>query len=349
MSDESSAQELLPSPHVKEIRPNLWIVAAAGVAYGLAMRMLFGLHYFRGGADSSSAGSSGPMLVSFLFLVPALIGAYTLYLMPREQRNFGRALLAPWLPTLVFIGATAVLLIEGSICIAMALPIFLVSASLGGILAWAALSVVTPSRSTVGTFLLLPLIGGAFERGMPLPDLIGQSEDSIHIAAPPQAIWHLINDATDIHPDEMAQGVAWRIGVPYPIEAVTVGSGANRVRKLRWDKDVHFDEPIVDWDENRYIRWRYVFAADSIPDGALDEHVLIGGRHFDLLDTSYRLTPEEGGTRLSIHVSYRVSTHFNGYAGTWARWLVGDASHTILAFYQRRAEAAQTAQALASR
>jgi uncharacterized protein YndB with AHSA1/START domain len=314
--------------------PNLWWVFAAGAGYGLLMRLLFVLSVFRG-----RAGDSGVMLGSFVLLVPLLLGAFTVYLLPPSRRTFGQVLIAPWLPLLVFVAGTAILLIEGSICIAMALPIFLALASLGGVLGWLVLRVVAPSRSTVGAALLLPLVFGAFERGIALPERIGQADESVHIDAPPEVIWQLINDATAIQPAEMAQGLAWRIGVPFPQQAVTVDTDGGRVRKLRWDHGVHFDEPILDWVENRYIRWRYVFASDSFPPGALDEHVAIGGSHFDLLDTSYRLTPETGGTRLAIHVSHRVSTHFNAYAGAWADLLVADASRTILRFYQRRAEA----------
>jgi hypothetical protein len=313
---------------------NLWWVLAAGAGYGLAMRLLFLLPMFRGGA-----GESGVMLGSFVLLVPVLLGAFTVYLLPPARRSIGQALIAPWLPLLVFVAGTAILLIEGSICIAIALPIFLALASLGGLLGWLVLRVVAPSRSTVGAVLLLPLVLGAFERGVALPERIGHAEESVHIEAPPEVIWHLINDASAIQPAEMARGLAWRIGVPFPQQAITVEADGGRVRKLRWDRGVHFDEPILDWVENRYIRWRYVFSSDSIPPGALDEHVAIGGSHFDLLDTSYRLTPEPGGTRLAISVSYRVNTHFNAYAGAWADLLVADASRTILAFYQRRAEA----------
>jgi len=320
-------------------RPHLGWMFGAGALYGLLMRLLFVLPFYR-----ERSGASGVMLASFVFLVPLLIGALTVYLLPAAQRTLGRALVAPLVPVLVFVGGTAILLIEGSICIALALPVFLIAAMLGGLLGWVLLLVVSPSRSTVGAVLVLPLLLGAVERSAPLPDRRGETDASVFIAAPPEAIWHLINDATGIRPDEMSQGLAWRIGVPLPQEAVTVDTPDGRVRKLRWDKNVHFDEPILDWVENRYIRWRYVFAADSIPPGALDEHVLIGGRHFDLVDTSYRLTPEAGGTRLAIHVSWRVSTHFNAYAGAWADLLVGDAARTILAFYQRRAEAAVLAQ-----
>ncbi len=309
-----------------------WVLLI-GALYGLLMRIAFGLSWFQGSVDS------GPMLVSFLLLVPFIIGGLSVYLAPPKYRSVTWSIIVPWVPTLAFVGGTAVLLIEGSICIVMALPIFLGMASFGGITVWGLLRVVRPSPSSVGSVLLLPLLAGAFERNAPPPMQVGVADSSVHIAASQQDIWHLINDARAIRPGEMAGGVAWRMGVPYPLEAVTVATDSGRVRKLRWQGGVYFDEPILNWEENRYIRWRYDFKAESFPNGVLDEHVVLGGKHFDLLDTSYRLTPEGDGTRLDIHVTYRVNTRFNWYAGTWARWLIDDAAESILMFYKQRAEA----------
>jgi len=317
--------------------PNLFWLFGAGAIYGLAMRGVFGFATFR---NTPAGSASGAMLASFLFFVPLAIGMLTVYRLPPAQRSWGRALLLPWVPTLLFTAGTALLLIEGSICIVMALPIFLVMASFGGFVMWLVLKFAAPPKSVMSTFLLLPALAGLYERDLPLRDVLQTSVTSEHIAATPQAIWQLINRAQEIQPAEMADGWAYRIGVPHPLEALTVDTPAGRVRKLRWEHGVHFDEPILDWDENRYIRWRYVFAPDSIPADALDEHVTIGGRYFDLVDTSYRLEPDGDGTRLSIVVNYRVSTGFNWYAARLAHWLVDDSARTILAFYKRRSEAA---------
>ena len=78
------------------------------------------------------------------------------------------------------------------------------------------------------------------------------------------------------------------------------------------------------------MRWTYRFAEDSFPAGALDDHVKVGGAYFDLRDTSYTLTPEEGGTRLHIRVSYRISTDFDAYANWVAQRLLGNFSEVIL-------------------
>lgn len=307
-----------------------------GTAYGLAMRVLFGATDLLAGVGKTSAG--GPMLAAFVILVPALVGGITIYTADPKELTWGRAIFRPWLPTLAFVAGTALLLIEGSICIAMAVPIFLVAASVGGVLAFLVRRSLRPAPGAVSALLALPLLLGYAETQLPLPQDTFVAQDSVLIAAPPEAIWRLINGATGIQPEEMRGGLAWAIGVPYPVEAITHTVGDQRVRRLRWQKGVSFDEPITAWDENRFIQWRYDFKPDSFPPGALDDHVLIGGKYFDLIDTSYRLTPEGAGTRLEIVVNYRVSTHFNLYATAWARLLVDDAASTILGFYKQRSE-----------
>ena len=320
-----------------------WKIFAAGAAYGLAMRLLFGLaplfERASGPGDlGSRMGAAGPMLASFVVLVPILIGAFTVVAARERAPGFGFAIVGPWVPTLAFVAGTAILLIEGSVCIAMALPIFLALASVGGVVGWIVVKTSKPRGPAMNALLLLPLAAGVGETQLALPQTLARSSASVHIDAPPEAVWALINRATDIRPAEMKGGLAWRIGVPLPVEAITRATPAGRVRQLRWAGGVRFDEPITDWQENRYLRWTYDFRPDSFPPGTLDEHVLIGGRHFDLVDTSYALAPEAGGTRLDIVVDYRVGTHFNWYAAPVGRLVVDDAARAILAFYKRRCE-----------
>ena len=315
-------------------------VFAIGALYGLAMRLLFGSPLLD---HPGGRSATGPMLGVFVVLVPLLIGIYTVHAVRRQPPGLMFALFAPWVPTICFAIGTGLVLIEGSICIVMALPIFCIVSTLGGLLCWIVLKFVDVPQGGVNALLLLPLLLAWPESQQPLPQDLQRSAAAVRIAAPPSVVWGLINHATAITPDEMRDGLAYRIGLPYPVEAVTQASAAGRVRKLRWGGGVAFDEPITAWEENRFIAWTYAFAPDSFPPGTLDEHVLIGGRYFDLVDTSYRLVPENGGTRLEIVVDYRVSTHFNWYAAPAGRLLVDDAARAILRFYKHRGEAAAKA------
>ena len=315
----------------------LWIVFALGALYGLAMRLLFGMPMFN---SPGTAGGAGPMMASFVVLVPVLVGVFTVHAARKRSPSLLFAVFGPWIPTTCFAAGSGIALIEGSICIAMALPIFWIVSSAGGVLCWIVLKFVDVPQGGVNGLMLLPLLLAWPESQQPLPQALARSEAAIHIAAPPELVWGLVNHATAIAPAEMSGGLAYRIGLPYPVEAVTQASANGRVRKLRWGGGVVFDEPITAWEENRHIAWTYAFGPDSFPSGTLDEHVLIGGKYFDLVDTAYRLVPEAGGTRLEIVVDYRVSTGFNWYALPAGRLLVDDAAQTILRFYKRRSEAA---------
>ncbi len=120
---------------------------------------------------------------------------------------------------------------------------------------------------------------------------------------------------------------------------MTVDTPEGRVRQVQWQKNVHFEEIVTEWQPNRLLKWRFRFSPDSFPAGALDDHVMIGGQYFDLRDATYTLTPREGGTELRVEVSWRLSTRFNWYADRVMQMLLNDASENILRFYKARSEA----------
>ena len=71
----------------------------------------------------------------------------------------------------------------------------------------------------------------------------------------------------------------------------------------------------------------------------MDEHVEIGGRYFDLRDTTFNLSPlGEGRTRLEIVAHYRVTSSINLYAVPVARLLGHDFIHAIPVLYKGRSE-----------
>lgn len=317
-----------------------------GAVYGLLMRVIFmdsplsqfpNFSWFNNNGIGSVA--TGPMMASFALLVPAMIGAASYYYTDSTKKTFGRSLYVGISPTIVFVGGTALLLIEGSICIAMALPLFLIMSSVGGTLMWLFLKFKKPSPNSINSLLLLPLLMVPIESQIKLPTNKQAISESIMVQASPDKVWQLINHVDNIQAEEMQDGLAYRIGVPLPIEGITVNENGARVRKSRWAKNVAFDEPIIDWQENRFIKWTYRFTPESFPKDALDEHVVIGGKYFDLIDTSYQLTPIGDSTRLTIVVHYRISTNFNWYANPLGKLLIDDSAKQILSFYKHRAEA----------
>ncbi|HEY0660485.1 MAG TPA: SRPBCC family protein, partial [Lysobacter sp.] len=126
-----------------------------------------------------------------------------------------------------------------------------------------------------------------------------------------------------------------------PLEGINVRTKDGEVRFSRWERGVNFRGFVTARKENETITWHYVFDDRSFPKGSMDEHVAIGGRYFDLRDTTFRLTPASGGkTRLEIVAHYRVSTSINSYAVPVAAILGRDFLDTILGLYKHRSESA---------
>ncbi|MBC3906575.1 SRPBCC family protein [Undibacterium umbellatum] len=279
------------------------------------------------------------MLTSFLVGIPLCIGILTGYI--AKKKDLGGFATASGLSALsiaLFVFAAGALLREGMICIVMAIPLFVVLGILGAICGL----IFSATNSNAGRWcsglLLLPLLLGTVEQQVTPAATTQFIQKDILINASPETIWQLINHPQNIQPEELKSGFAYRIGVPFPIQATTLEGKIGGKRELIWQRGIKFEEEITAWELNRHIAWTYKFNADSFPSGSLDDHIVIGGKYFNLEDTSYTLTPEARGTRLQIKVKTRVSTNFNWYAEGWANFLVGDTARTILAFYKNRAE-----------
>jgi len=304
----------------------------AGAAAGLLLRLAF----------SGGGGSPwSPMAGFFIYLAPVVVGMITVYLAEREfRRNWGYYVVAPLLASALFVFGTLLLLIEGMICAIVIVPMFSALGAVGGLLMGAICRATRWPRHTVYSVASLPLVLAWLAAGVPLPDAVGRIERSILIDAPADVVWQQLNHIDDIREDEMSASLAARIGVPMPLSGSTEHRPEGRVRVSHWRKDVHFEEVIEHWQPNRHLGWRFRFLPDSFPQGALDDHVLIGGHYFDLLDTQFTLAAEGDRTRLQIATRYRISTHFNFYADWAAQLLMGDFSEHLLQLYRSRSEQA---------
>lgn len=280
-----------------------------------------------------------PMLGSFVYLAPAVCGAVTVYMAERvKRRTWGYYIWTPWVSTCLFVSGTLLVFIEGIICAVLIVPLFAMLGTVGGLVMGAVCRITHWPKPALYSFAVLPLLLGGIEPQLPNPDRFSQTSRTLFIAAPAERVWRELNEARDIRPGELDGAWAYRIGVPMPVSGVTVETPEGRVRQVQWQKNVRFDEVITDWQPGRLLKWRYRFTPESFPPGALDDHVMIGGQYFDLRDTSYTLTPRDGGTELRLDVSWRLSTRFNWYADRVLQFLLGDGAEHVLLFYKARAE-----------
>jgi hypothetical protein len=310
-----------------------WWPLLGGAIAGLALRLI----YFGKAGDAYA-----PMMQSFILASPVLVAVVTVYLAELQaRRNWAYYFIAPAVATLLYVLGTLLIMIEGWICAILIFPLFALIGGMAG-LAMGAICRVTnwPRRTIVGCVALLPLITGGFEQHLPLPPRERVAECEVLVNAPASAVWRELIDARRIEPAEVDDAWLYRIGVPMPISGIADTQNGEHLRHVTMGKGIHFDQVATQWRENETVSWRYRFAADSFPPGALDDHVRIGGHYFDLGETRYSMHENDGQTRLRIRMHYRVSTRFNWYAGPVADLLVGNFAEVVLRFYARRAERA---------
>jgi hypothetical protein len=311
-----------------------------GALVGIFLRLLF-----RGKPGNPFAAMDS----GFILLAPLVVGAATVFVAEMKSRHRWRYYAgAGALANALFVIGTLAIMIEGWICAVIIIPVFALVGAIGGLLMGLIFRLTEWPKHAMYALAVMPIVVGAFPKHEDAHPHFESIERTIRVPAPPAVIWRQIHEARDIRPAEVDRGFIYRIGVPLPIAGVTEQTPTGLVRKVTMGKSVHFDQVIADWDENRYVRFTYRFYEDSFPPNALDEHVRIGGYYFDLIDTSYRLTPQDdGSSTLAIRMSYRVSTQFNWYANRVAEVLIGNFEETILEFYRNRS-VASTAQSASS-
>lgn len=318
---------------------SLYLSTTLGVVYGVALRLLM---------DVSVPLRDGPALIqglvsiSFFGLVPMVIGFITIALGSGDATNsLKRAIFAPWLAIAFFLLTSVILLLEGSICVVLALPGFLLLSSVGGLIAWWIIRQRLPQTGALSTVLILPVLVSPIEGSIPPESRVNTVESRIEITAPTSEVWAQITDVGLISKDELSFGLTRLMGMPQPLEARMEATESGWVRNTRWEQGIEFRELITDSREGEYLDWNFDFPPSAIPDGVLDEHVRIGGQYFELLQGGYRLEPDQdGSTVLTLRTTYRVTARPALYSRYWAKLVMSDFHRMILNLIRDRSEEA---------
>lgn len=242
-----------------------------------------------------------------LFLgVPFAIGAVSAFVANRIQpRPLWESLLVGQAAVAVTGGIVILFMMEGLICLAMAIPIAAPLALLGSVVGAAAgLGSVRPSAPQSMLVLLVFPLGAAIEASA-TSAAARIVLTAIEIDAPPAAVWTQVVSFSDI---AAAPSPLLRTGLAYPLRARIDGSGAGAVRRCEFTTG-SFVEPITVWDEPR--RLAFDVAAQPPPLREWSPYARVYAPHLDgffrTTHGEFRLVPLDGGrTRLEGRTWYRL-------------------------------------------
>lgn len=317
-------------------RPQLIAAVALGAVYGLLVRLVFGLDIL--------GAFFGVMTIAFIFGVPLGLGYLTMAVGdPHRALRWWHYVLLPWIPALLALAAALALAWEGLICIFLWLPLFILLSSCGGVCAGLVRRWVQ-SRHThgyvLGSFVLLPFLFSPIEKRLHLPMEYRQVETRLDIRSDPQTAWNNIKRVPTIREAEHSWSWSQLIGFPRPVEAALHHEGVGGVRYATFVGGVLFIETITTWIPEETLAFSIQADANTIPAETLDAHVTVGGPFFDVLQGEYRIQVVAPET-LVLHLksTYRLSTHFNIYAGLWTDFIMWDIQQYILNIIKQRCEA----------
>jgi hypothetical protein len=129
------------------------------------------------------------------------------------------------------------------------------------------------------------------------------------------------------------------VGFPKPIAAVLDRDGVGGVRTATFERDVSFHEIVTTWEPPRALAFTIKVDPDFIPHTAFDQHIIVGGRFFDVLDGRYEIESLSSTTsRLRLTSHHRLTTRFNAYAGWWSEKIMRQIQGSILEVIRARAE-----------
>lgn len=316
-------------------RPKFTIPFVFALIYGFVARLTFGAEIGRQLFNTMTYG--------FLIFVPIGIGAITVFFASRTARlRWRAAVMMPWLPGAAFLLGVIITVLEASICIIMAAPLFFAACTIGGVVMNAVLRLAerfpgvkrSPSSLLVA-LLVMPYFVSAVEHTTPPPDAFHTVDTAVDIQADVETVWANIIRVPEITTNEQHTRLSHLIGVPQPVEAMLDLEGVGSIRRGAYNNGLVTIEEITEWVPLEHFRFSVrIDHPETLP----PPFNVIGGP-FDVLDGTYRIEPLENGmVRLHLSSTHRISTRINGYGSLWTRYILADLQNYILEIIKTRCE-----------
>lgn len=259
---------------------------------------------------------------------PFSIGLVTAYVLCRQYPASARETLEVVFMTVVMTaGGALVIGIEGAVCLAMAAPLGLVLAWMGGVVGrFMANTGEAPSRGAMMIAVLLP--GGAAVESGEHPATLREVSTAVIVDAPPEDVWEHVIAFSPMPPP---RALVFRLGVAYPVRAEIRGAGVGAIRYCVFSTGA-FVEPITIWQPGERLAFDVIESPRplnelSIRDTApphLDGYLLPRRGEFRLIPLP------DGRTRLEGSTWYEQRLRPEGYWVIFSDYLIGRIHRQVL-------------------
>lgn len=305
----------------------LLIGLVAGVAYAF-ISMLIVTHFHEN------------VSLSYIFILPIILGAIPVLFSTREQLSAYKSyIILPWLITFTFFLISYLTAFEGMICLVIIVAPFLLLGSLGAFIFLLIKLKRKGNGNKLYVSLLFPMLFLLIETQFQPTDQIHTVTTTMEINANKAKVWENIKNVRDIQAEELDLHFVHIIGVPRPLNGELDQEGLGGIRHISWEKGIQFEEKITNWEEGTGFSYEINVDPNSIPPKTLDEHVMVGGRYFDVLHGSYKIEQINLAKSLvTLTCTYRVTTNFNIYCKWWADFILDDFNVMILEVIKKRSE-----------
>ena len=307
-------------------------IIAIPTAYALVLRFFFGI--------STWNDTFNMMSKTFLFFLPTIIGALTIYFSNIEKvKNLGYRIMTPWIPVFAFFFITLIFLIEGWPCLLMILPIFLIASSIGGLIGGYYKLRKKDNKMYLSVLTLLPLFISPIENFIGADSTPYKAYTYIDINAPADKIWSNVTRVREIRKEQDKGWLTNLLNFPRPVKAELNFEGVGAYREAIFTNGLIFHETVTEYIDKKKMSFTIKALPHEIPLTTMDEHLVIGGKYFDVLNGTYELEKLSDKTyRLHLYSNFKLTTTFNFYASWWANNIMKDIQNNILQIEKQRAE-----------
>jgi hypothetical protein len=304
------------------------------VTFAILIRLAFGANFLDDFVDVMSW--------NFFTTVPAAVGALFVYFSSENSaRSIRYRIFGPWIPVVLIIFFTIAFQIEGWGCWIMISPLFLLSSSIGGLIGGYLKTRKSRKNKNlnVSEIVLLPFLIGPIEKSIPRNPDVFTTFTAIDINADAATIWDNVTSVRKIGTAEDHSKLIDILGFPKPLEAKLDTLAVGGARKAIFERGLIFNETVTQYDDKKSMSFTIKANTYEIPSTTLDEHILIGGEYFDMLDGTYKLEKRgDNHYSLVLYSNFSMNTTFNSYAGIWGHYIMKDIQDNILTVIKNRSE-----------